>query len=39
MDKGFEGCIQYFKFNEKILNISFPSQDILNGADIGIQSF
>lgn len=36
MNNGFEGCIQYFKLNEKVFNISFPSNDITNGADIGI---
>lgn len=35
IDKGFEGCLQYLKLNDKVLNISFPSNDILNGVDIG----
>ena len=34
MDNGFEGCIQYLKFNNKEFNITFPSQDILNGENI-----
>lgn len=35
METGFEGCIQYIRFDEKFLNISFPSNDIINGGDIG----
>lgn len=35
MDNGFEGCLQYLKLNDKVLNISFPSNDIINGADLG----
>ena len=35
MTRGFEGCIQYLRINEREFNLSFPSPDILNGADIG----
>ncbi len=34
MDFGFEGCIQYMKFNNKEFNITFPSEDIINGENI-----
>jgi hypothetical protein len=35
MEQGFVGCIQYLKFNKKLFNLSFPSNDFVNGEDIG----
>lgn len=32
--ESFEGCIQYLKINQKVINTSFPSNDILNGVNI-----
>jgi hypothetical protein len=34
MKKGFHGCIQFIKINNKIVNISFPSDAIQNGVSI-----
>ena len=39
MNEGFEGCIQYLKFNQKVFNISFPSEDIVNGENLGKNLF
>ena len=30
----FSGCIQHLRINNKIFDLSFPSFDLLNGADI-----
>lgn len=35
MNDGFQGCIQFLKINDKSFNLSFPSQDIKNGVNIG----
>lgn len=31
----FHGCIQYLKLKNQLMNLSFPSRDIKNGANIG----
>ncbi len=35
MIESFTGCIQFLKLNKKSFNLNFPSQDILNGENIG----
>ena len=32
--ESFEGCIQYLQLNNKVFNITFPSNDIVNGLNI-----
>jgi hypothetical protein len=34
MSEGFQGCIQYFRINNRVFNISLPSNDIKNGLGI-----
>jgi hypothetical protein len=32
--EGYQGCVQYFKVNGQVLNISLPSNDVKNGLGI-----